>query len=343
MRPADRYDRQRLLPAIGVAGQERLSRARAAIVGCGAIGTVVAEYLARAGVGRLLLIDRDIVDVSNLGRQIAFTEDDAREGRPKALALAAHLARVNSQIAVEPRPFDLDFANARELVADVEIVLDATDNAPTRFLINDLALELAVPWIYAGAIGTGGHVLAFPARGRPCLRCYLPEPPPAGTLPTCDTAGVLGPAVAAVAGIEAALAIRVLVEGESPRVCGRLLRLDAWHAEWHEARVEGDPACLACAGHRREFLDGARADESVVLCGRGAIQVRPLRRPTERDALAALATRLETAGRVERHAHYLRLRAPDFTMTVFADLRAVFDGLTDGSRARSLYARLIGE
>ena len=343
--PKDRHHRQQLLAVIGPAGQSRLAGSRVLVVGCGALGTLAAEYLARAGVGTLTLIDRDIVEWSNLGRQIGFTEQDAREGRPKALALAAHLARINSDIEIDAHSAELRHTNAEEIARGNSVILDATDNVPTRFLINDVSCHHGVPWIYAGAVETGGHVMALPGTKGPCLRCYLGAPPPAGTLATCDTAGVLGPAVAAVAGLEAAIALRILVEGTPAidELAGRLQQLEVWSPRWRESRLAADPCCPTCVGRRFEYLSGEIGDDRTELCGRKAVQVRPSQAPSAPVDLDSAATRLEPLGRVDRHPHYLRFHGDGFAMTLFADSRAIFDGLTDPTRARSLYSRLVGE
>ncbi len=355
--PDDRYHRQSLLAPIGAAGQGKLSRARVLIVGCGALGTCSAEYLARAGVGALRLVDRDLVEWSNLARQIAFTETDARDARPKAVALGEHLTRVRSDLDLDVQPTELDAANARELADGVDVIVDGTDNIPTRFLINDLAYAGGIPWVYAGAIETRGHCLAIPGVGGPCLRCYLDEPPPPGTLATCDTAGVLGPAVGAIASWQAALTIRALVDGAAaPGLAGRLVQLDPWRLDCRVATVEPDPECPVCVGGRFDWLDAAAVSRGAAtgsvgsgsaakLCGRRAVQVRPAApdggRP--RVDLDRIAARLEPIGRVESLPYCVRLHRDEITMTLFPDGRAIFDGLTDTARARSLYARFVGE
>ena len=341
----NRYDRQERLRVIGADGQARLRASRVLIVGCGALGTPSAEYLARAGIGSLRLVDRDIVEWSNLQRQIGFREADAIEGRPKALALAEHLRAVNSEIEIDAHPTELRHENARDLVRDVDLILDATDNLPTRFLVNDLSLALSIPWVYGGAIELGGHVLAISGKAPPCLRCYLPDLPPAGTLATCDTAGVLGSAASSVASLQTALAIRILATAPEPSGApfGQLYQLDVWNASWRSTRVPPDDVCPTCAEKRFEFLDGIRGDDQTELCGRGAIQVRPSTPPGAPVDLEPFAQKLAGLGDLERRRHYLRLRSEEFSMTLFTDLRAIFDGLTDSGRARSLYSRLVGE
>ena len=341
----DRYSRQVRLGSIGEDGQTRLREARVLLVGCGALGTCSAEYLTRAGIGRLDLVDRDLVDMSNLGRQIAYTEADARESRPKAAALARHLAAVNGEVELGVHCVELDAGNASELSQGVDLILDGTDNLPTRFLLNDLALHRGVPWIYAGVVELGGLVLALSGSGGPCLRCLLGEPPPPGTLPTCDTAGVLGAAVGAVASWQACLATRLLVDEQPADVLGKLVRIEPWHLAARVTPVLPDSACPACVERRFDWLRGEAniGGVSARLCGRNAVQVRPAARSAASADLDELAERLAPLGPVERTPWCLRLDLEGVRVTIFPDYRALFDGLTDLPRARSLYARWVGE
>ncbi|MCZ6792229.1 MAG: ThiF family adenylyltransferase [Planctomycetota bacterium] len=337
----DRYSRQTLFSPVGPRGQERIERARVLIVGCGALGTHSAEYLARAGVGSIRLVDRDLVEWSNLGRQIGFTEEDARRRTPKAIALARHLGEVNSTVAVEPRAMEFDHRSALDLAADRDLLVDGTDNALARYLLNDVSYRLGRPWIYAGVIEARGVVQAFSGDAPPCLRCTWPEMPPPGSLATCDTAGVLGPAVAAVAGWQATLALRILVDGGAANVAGRQVRLAVWDLEARISRVLPDASCPLCGEGCTEFLDGEHREEATALCGREAVLVRPV--GDSFPALASLVGRLERLGTVEDRELFLRVQAPECTVTVFPDGRAIFDGLTDEAQARSLYARFVGQ
>ena len=339
----DRYSRQTSFTGFGREGQERLRRARVLIVGCGALGTHAAEYLTRAGVGALRLVDRDLVEWSNLGRQIGFREEDARERNPKATALAAHLGQVNSSVTLEARPVEFHHLSALDLAGGMDLLLDGSDNALTRYLLNDVSYRLEVPWIYAGAVEARGIVQAFTGRSAPCLRCTWPELPPPGSLPTCDTAGVLGPSVAVVAGWQATLALRILAEGSAGSVAARQARLRPWDFDARISRVLPDPERPLCNGRQFDFLAGAHSEEATVLCGRQAVQVRPAGDGRRFPALNSLAGRLEKLGTVEDRGLFLRIRGREFTVTVFSDGRAIFDGLTDEAQARSLYARFIGD
>lgn len=349
---ADRYHRQTLLPRIGREGQARLARSRVLLVGCGALGTVMAEQLARAGVGTLRIVDRDVVELSNLQRQTLFDESDAAAGVPKAVAARDRLARVNSDVTVEGIVADFHSANAEELAgldghanpARADLILDGTDNVETRCLINDLCVKHGVPWVYGACVGTEGRVLAIRPPGTACLRCLFPEPPALGELPTCDTAGVLGPLAGVVASMQAVAALKLL-SGNAGAVGHEMLTIDVWQnrlrsIDTADARRAD---CPTCGLGRFEFLDHSAPRRPVTLCGRDAVQVRPERRGGV--DLAAMAARLEALGPVTRTPYLLRVDLPGgepLSLTVFADGRLIVTGTTDVNRARSLYARYIG-
>lgn len=336
----ERYSRQERFYGIGAEGQRRLAQARLAVVGCGALGGAIAPLLARAGVGFLRLIDRDLVEWSNLPRQLLFDEADARAGRPKAIAAAEHLRQVNSHCAIEPRPSDLTPANASALLSDVDLVLDATDNFEARYLINDLCVRDGRPWIYAAAVGSHGLVMVVLPGQTPCLRCLFRHPPAAGDLPTCETDGVIAPAVAAVGAFVAAEALKWCV-GAVDRLAPGLLWLDCWQNTVERTPfTRPDPDCPAC-GHREfPFLARPPEDLAVRLCGRDAVQVSP---PTPAHlALDELAARLASVGAVQHDRHLLRLRTNEAELVLFPDGRALVKGTSDPARARSLYARYLG-
>ena len=350
-----RFDRQVRFAELGPEGQARLAGARAAIVGCGALGGAMAQWLHRAGVGRLTLVDRDVVEVSNLPRQVLFDESHARAGAPKAEAAAETLARAGGPTVLAAHTEQLDASNVARLLGDCDCVLDGTDNLATRYLLNDHALESGKPYVYAGVVGSHGVVFpVLPHRG-PCLRCLFPEPPPPGSLPTCDTAGVLGPAVGLVAAWAAGRALRLLASGDPlAAVEPTWVELDPWKAT---ARTTAPPRaadCPACAGERR-FLH-APASEAVVLCGRNAVQLPP---PREAPDLEELERRWR-GGREEvlRARSFLRWNARrpaasppeahpanggrELSLTLFRDGRALVEGTQDEGRARALYDRLVG-
>jgi molybdopterin-synthase adenylyltransferase len=330
----DRYSRQILFPPIGERGQERLLAAHAVIAGCGALGSFHAGALARAGVKQLTIIDRDYVEPSNLHRQFLFEEEDAAAALPKAAAAARRIARINSSIEVKPAIADLTPANADELLGGADIILDGTDNFETRYLINDFAVKRGIPWIYGAAVAGYGLTMPVIPGHTACLRCVYPEAP-AGAQPTCETAGVLGPIVSAVASLQVADALRILATGE---VHARITTLDVWGGIVRQ--VEGparDPDCPCCVRREFGYLE-ARARPPVILCGRNAVQVEG----TGPLALADLAGRLEPVGPVRVNEYVLRAEFGGYSVTVFADGRAIIKGTSDIGLARSLYARYIG-
>lgn len=332
----DRYQRQALFAPLGAAGQARLGAARVAIVGAGALGTHLVNLLARGGVGFLRVIDRDVVEWTNLHRQVMFDESDAREGRPKAEAAAAAVARFNAEVAVEPRVADLSPRNAAELLAGVDLILDGTDNVETRYLINDFAVKTGVPWIYGGAVGSTAVACAF-APGGPCLRCLWDDPPPPGSLPTCDTAGVLPSAPALAASLQAAWAMRALA-GDA--IEPWLVQIDVWDGQTARVRVRKRDDCKTCVRGAYEFADAKATSWTTNLCGRGAVQVSPPEAaPLD---LAALASRFAPLGEVRRKGLYLEFDVEGHTLMVFADSRVIVKNTTDPIRARTLVARYLG-
>ena len=332
--------RQRILPEIGAAGQERLGRAHAVIVGCGALGSVQAQLLARAGVGRLTVIDRDFVERGNLQRQILFTDADAERAEPKALAAERALAAINPEIDVRGVVDDLRPGTAEDLLSGADVVCDGTDNFETRYLINDWAARERVPWVYAGVVGTGGLVMPIVPGETACLACVFETAPPAGSLPTCETAGVLGPAVAVVAGVQTAETMKLLV-GAPDRLLSGLLRYDAWDGSFTTLATGGPrPGCAACDAADYAWLEGRRGSRAARLCGRNAIQILP--RGEGRPSLRAVAERIAGEWEVAVSDHLLRARRGDLTVNLFRDGRAIVDGTADEAEARSILARVVG-
>lgn len=337
----DRFARQTRFGPLGVEGQEVLGRATVLIVGCGALGGVVAQWLCRAGVGRLLLVDRDIVEETNLPRQVLFTAEHAASGTPKAHATAETLAAVGGPTELVPHARHLDGPLLTELGAEADLILDGTDNMATRYLVNDHAVATGTPWIYGGVVSGGGIVLpVVPAQMGPCLRCLFRDPPPPGTLPTCDTAGVIGPAVGAVASMEAGLALRILA-GREPVEPG-LVELDAWNGTARRLAVPRDPGCPCCGGREFTFLEGAEVTEAVSLCGRNTVQVLPAAGAPRPD-VDALAGSLRGSGiEVLRVGPLARFEADGCRFTLFPDGRTLVEGTDDTGRAQALAARWIG-
>ena len=333
---ADRYSRQTRFAPFGVEGQERLSAATAVIVGCGALGTVQAALLARAGTGTIHLIDRDYVEESNLQRQMLYTEADAAEAMPKAEAARRHLLEANSSIRIEAHVSDLNAENADELLLGAGVILDATDNFETRLLINDYAVRESIPWIYGAAVGSYGIAMPVLPGDSACLRCIYPEPP-GGSQPTCETAGVLGPLTNLIASIQAMEAIKIL-GGRCDAVRRKIFTADVWDGPIRETSMPPrDPACPCCGRREFRYLDGRRTP--VSLCGRNAVQIHELRRPLD---LAALARQLEGLGALRSNEFALRFMTGGYEITAFPDGRAIIKGTTDIGVARSLYAKYIG-
>lgn len=337
----DRYSRQVLFSGIGEEGQERLARSTAVIIGCGALGAIQAETLARAGVGRLLLVDRDFVEESNLQRQIIFDETDASERLPKSVAAARRIARVNSAIQVEPVVADVNFDNIEEIIAGADIVMDGTDNFETRFLINDACVKGGVPWVYGAAVGSYGLTMTIVPGESPCLRCVLEAAPEPGDGPTCDTAGVIMPITSIIASIQSAEALKLLT-GRAEKLHRSLVRIDVWESEFRRLDLSSFERrdCPACVRREFEFLRGARRQVAITLCGRNAVQIaRPGR---ARIDFSELAQRLRPAGEVQFNDFLLRFRVEEYDITVFRDARSIIRGTTDAAIARGLYARYIG-
>lgn len=331
-----RYSRQIRFGGIGENGQARISAARVAIVGCGALGSVQAELLARAGVGFLRLIDRDYVEPSNLQRQFLYDEADAADAMPKAAAAQRRLARVNSTITIDAQIADLTPANIDDLLEEIDLIVDGSDNFETRYLINDWAVRENKPWIYGAAVGSYG--ITFPVLpGKGCFGCVYPQPPQ-GAQPTCETAGVLGAVTATVASLQCATALKILVGDDPARV---MTTIDLWKGETRQIRLPAspDPECLVCgsSGEYR-YLDGKHR-APISLCGRDAVQIHERRRPVN---LRELAQRLAPAGEVRVNEFALRFDVAPYQLTVFADGRAIIKGTTDPGVARSLYSRYVG-
>lgn len=335
----DRYSRQKLYAPLGEAGQARLRAATVSIVGMGALGCASATLLARSGVGRLRLYDRDFVELDNLQRQVLYDESDAAQDLPKAQAAARRLRAVNSDVAVEPFVVDVNAANVRSVTEGADLVMDGTDNFETRMLINEACLEAGRPWVYAGCLGASAMVMAVVPGRTPCLRCLLPALPPPGSSPTCDTAGILNSAVTAAVSFQVAEATKILA-GKLEALAPGVFSADLWQAEFHVFRLQRDPDCAACARGRFDHLNGAAGSQATSLCGRRAVQIVPA--ATTPVDLDALVRRLSALGSVRRSEFLIKFAAEDFELTVFGDGRAIIQGTDDIARARALYARYIG-
>jgi len=334
---AERYSRQVLFAPIGEAGQRKLAQARIAIVGCGATGSALASLLARAGVGHLRIIDRDYVEPSNLQRQVLFDEADAAESLPKAIAAARKIAAFNSDITVEPHAADLTPDNVEDLLADVEIVLDGTDNFETRYLINDFAVDRGVPWIYAAGVASYAVTMNVLPGETACLACVFPDSPK-GMVETCDTSGILNSAVNFVASIAATEALKLAI-GVRDQLRRTLLSYDVWTNDL--ATVSADkprPGCRACGKRDFVHLEG-QGRPHISMCGRNSVQIHERERPIDFDEMSQ---RLAPHGPVKHNEFVLRFWREPYELTLFPDGRAIIKGTTDTAIARSLYARYVG-
>ena len=336
----ERYSRQILFDGIGKEGQQRLLRARALIIGCGALGSAQAESLARAGVGKLRIADRDFVEASNLQRQTMFTEHDASERIPKAIAAANHIREINREIEVESEIVDVNYSNIERLIKDCDVVLDGTDNFATRYLINDACVKHDMKWIYGAAVGSYGVTMTIQPHQTACLRCVFTEAPPAASAPTCDTAGVIMPIISVVAAVQVTEALKLLT-GQDENLHRSLMQFDVWRNEWRKIN-SGPPApdCPTCGLGSFTTLEPSSGDFAAVLCGRNAVQISPVQ-ATQID-FDALAKRLQVTGDVKFNDYLLRFRTGDFEVTVFHDARSIIRGTSEIKTARSLYAKYIG-
>ncbi len=355
-----RYHRQMLLPQIGPDGQKRLAASHAAVIGCGALGACLADMLARAGVGRLTLIDRDLIELTNLQRQVLYDEQDLADGLPKAEAARRRLSRVNSTIRIDAVVDDVNPSNVERLTSNADVIVDGLDNFETRYLLNDVSVKHGIPYVYGGAVATHGMTATFlphaspagrpsrdwDAHAGPCLRCVFDAAPPAGASQTCDTAGVLGPMVGIIANWQAVEAIKILA-GRYDAVSHDLTTIDVWRGEHQRLNINGayQPGQCACCGQGRfEHLAGEFSGATASLCGREAVQIMP--RAAAATDLASLATRLKSHGHVEWNRYLLRAQLNDafgpIELTVFPNGRAIIKGTSRPDIARGIYAKYLG-
>lgn len=346
MSASKRYDRQTQFAPIGATGQQRLLSSDVAVLGCGALGTVAAEILARSGVGRIRLIDRDVVEWSNLQRQALFDEDDAREGHAKADAASRRLSQINRTIELVPEVADVTADNIDRLLDECDLVIDASDNFAIRLLINDWSLKTNTAWVHGGCVGASGQVRLFTGKGQPCFRCFVPDPPPPSAIETCDTAGVLASATHVIASMQAGEAIKWL-SGNQDAVETNLVSHNFWTNRIR--RIEADQAqmkkCRACLRREYDFLEGDRradVDQTQTLCGREAVQITQ-NSGNEWVDLKRFAERWNHLGRVQTTRFFTRL-FPDerHSVTIFRDGRVVVTGTDQISEARILYDRYVG-
>lgn len=361
--PLARYHRQMLLPGFGEAGQRRLLASTAMVLGCGALGTVVADMLARAGVGHLVIVDRDFIELTNLQRQVLFDEDDVADAIPKALAARRKIARINSDVKVTAIVDDINHSNIAQFAAGADVLVDGLDNFETRYLVNDLAVKEGIPYVYGGAVGSAGMAYTILPHTRdgdaewesqasgslatPCFRCLFENAPPPGTSPTCDTVGVLGPVVALIANFQVAETLKIL-SGNLARVAPTMLNVDVWANTMLQLKVAGawhSGNCPCCKQRRFDYLDGKAGSRSTTLCGRDAVQLTP-RDGDTRINFDELSARLREHGDVRSNEHMLRAQIVEhdtpYEITIFANGRAIIKGTSDAALARGVFAKYVG-
>lgn len=367
----DRYHRQMLLPGFGEDGQRKLLGSTALVVGCGALGTVICNMLARAGVGHLIIADRDFIEITNLQRQVLFDEDDVTNAIPKAEAARRKIAKINSQVKVTAVVDDVNHTNIERLAGignpdygTVDIIVDGVDNFETRYVANDCAVKHGIPYIYGGAVGTVGASYAIlphtPASdspwetheagslATPCLRCIFEQAPPPGLNPTCDTAGVIGPAVSIVANFEVTEALKVLT-GNWDKISPTMVNLDLWSntlRQFKVARAYDVGDCRCCKHRDFEFLDGKFASGTTTLCGRNAVQFTHRLADGEKMDFTEIEKRLTEHGSVKANKFMLRAEITDngepYELTLFTDGRAIVKGTKEPNTAKSIYAKYVG-
>lgn len=336
-----RYSRQMLFPGIGKEGQEELGKKKVTIVGLGALGTVLANHMVRAGIGHVRLIDRDFVEPSNLQRQMLYDEADATLHLPKVMAAYEKLKVINSGVTIEPIIADLTAVNAESLLQDCDLILDGSDNFQVRFLINDVAVKHRIPWIYGGAVSSMGMFTAIRPQETPCLRCLFPEPPE-NRGETCDTAGVIGPIIHIVASYQAVEGLKILLGRES-NYNPNLEHFEVWRNQHIQMNVADKRRedCPACGQGKFEFLHLSGEEETITsLCGRNSVQISPCKdKPLD---LNELAQRFAPLGEIEQNRFLLRFQTGDYTLVIFKNGRVMVQGTDDPAVARTLYAKYIG-
>lgn len=329
-----RYSRQMLVKNIGYKGQMKLAESKVAILGCGATGSFMANLLARMGVGYIRLIDRDIVELSNLHRTNLLDEEDVEKARPKSVACRDKIRRINSSIHVEAIVDRLSKQNAEKLLAGVDLILDGTDDVETRLLINDLSVKHGIPWIYVGVERWYGIVMPIIPGRTACYRCII-ERPPERRGNACEYLGVVNPAVALTTSIAVSLAVKILLGEEIESV---MYMVDAWRNEVNKVKIARNPNCPACVMHRFDYLEGKRTGEASIICGSNQVEIQPVaRRMIDLNRLA-------TANEVDvlkHNDHVAFIRFRDLELMLFYDGRAIITNTIDRVKAKQRYDQLM--
>jgi len=333
----DRYSRQILFSRIGEKGQKKLGNSSITIIGCGALGTIIAAILVRAGIGHIKIIDRDFIEYHNLQRQVLFDEDDIKNQLPKAIAAERHLKKVNSSIDIEGIVADVNYTNIERLTSGTDLILDGLDNRETRFLINDVSLKHRIPWVYGGAISSFGMTMNIIPGETPCLRCLWHGANEKGLAMTCDTAGVIAPAPFVIGSLQSTEAIKILIGAED--INRDLISIDVWTGAFTHFKIARSSDCPGCQG-KYEFLDAQFGTRTTSLCGQNAVQVL---NPGLKDiSFPQLEARLKAVGKVNYSEFMLTFIVDGKEMVIFSDGRAIVKNTSDESLARGLYAKYIG-
>ena len=333
----DRYSRQTLFFGIGKEGQKRLGDSCVVIIGCGALGTIIATTLVRAGVGRVRIIDRDFIEYHNLQRQVLFDEEDIKNQLPKAIAAAQHLKKVNSSIEIEGIVADVNYTNIERFIRGADLILDGLDNFETRYLINDASLKHGIPWIYGGAISSAGMTMNIVPGQTPCFRCLHPKILDGAMALTCDTAGVIGPAPFIIGSLQSAEAIKILVGAEN--INRDLIYVDVWEGRFNRFKRRSRPDCPSCQG-KFEFLEARFGMRTASLCGQNAVQII---NPEAREvSFERLASQLKSVGEVSYNEFMLRFGVDNYGIVIFPDWGAIVRNTDDETFAKGIYAKYIG-
>jgi adenylyltransferase/sulfurtransferase len=330
----ERYSRQQLFAPIGREGQRKLHNSHVLVVGLGALGTVIADQFARAGIGKMTIIDRDYVEWSNLQRQTLYDESDARTVLPKAIAAERKIKEINAEVELEAIVADVTSSNIKPWVAAADIVLDGTDNFATRYLLNDASFLLNKPYIYGAAVGSQGMSASFIPERTPCLRCILPEVTRGA--PTCETAGVIAPIVSLIASIQMTEALKWLT-GHVDSMRRSLITYDIWQGSSFEIKFSLPRAtCSVCANRHYPSLSEQVSNEVIALCGRESVQIT---NNTELN-LDEWETTLSKVGKISRNPYLLKVELENnMRMILFSDGRVLIQGTTDILRAKSIFSR----
>jgi len=333
----DRYSRQTIFPQIGIKGQQKLADSFVVIVGCGALGTVSANALVRAGVGKVKIVDRDFIEYHNLQRQFLFNEEDIKEQLPKAVAAQRHLEKINSTVEVKGVVADVNYSNVESLIKGADLIVDGSDNFETRLLINDVSLKHKIPWIYGGAIASSGMTMNIIPGITPCFRCRLPKLRSEGVALTCDTAGVISPATMTIGALQSTEALKILTG--SKKVNHDVIMVDVWEDTFLKFKSRKRAGCPACGG-KYDFLDARYGTVTTILCGQNAVQV--LNPERKKISFEQMAKQLKPLGKLSYNDFMLTFNVDHCELVVFPDGRAIVKNTNDEALARGLYAKYIG-